>query len=87
MCHIITWIWTYLGRNVEPKRLAHLPQVKLVDVKDALERVGGVSLEVGSVAVSGGLMQVVIFGDEFFQLHAPDFTSAFHPNHNKPAHE
>lgn len=45
-------------RGRESKALGHLDQVELVDVEDGAERVRGVSLEIGAVAVFRGLFIV-----------------------------
>lgn len=42
-------------RSREPKALGNLDQIELVDVEDGAEGVRGVRLEVGAVAVFGGL--------------------------------
>lgn len=55
-------------RRVEPEALGHLDQVEFVHVEDGAQRVRGVRLQVAPVAVFGGFVEVVVFGDERFEL-------------------
>jgi hypothetical protein len=43
------------GRGGEAEALGHLDEIELVDVEDGAEGVRGVGLQVGAVAVFGGL--------------------------------
>lgn len=42
-------------RRGEPETFGHFDQIELVDVKDRPEAVAGVCLQIGSIAVFGGL--------------------------------
>lgn len=60
--------------NVDCRRYAeavcfrYLCKIKVVDVKDALERIGGISLDIRAEAIFCRLMQVVVLSNELFEL-------------------
>lgn len=49
-----------------------LCQIKVVDVENAFQRVGSVSLDVGSESIFGGLMKIVVLRDELLELQKID---------------
>lgn len=56
------------GRHGKSKCLADLCEIEFIDVKYLFQRVWSVWLEVRSVAISCGLVQVVIFRNEILKL-------------------
>lgn len=58
----------HLGRHGEPEGLTDLGEVELVHVKDLLEGVRGVGLEVRAVSVSCRGVEVVVLRDEALEL-------------------
>lgn len=52
--------YVYPWRNAKAKGLAHFDKIELIHVKYLLERVGRVGLEVGTVSILRGPMQVIV---------------------------
>ena len=66
------------GRRAKPEALGDLDEIEFVHVEDGAQAVGGVGLQVGAVAVFGGLVEVVVFGDQGLELGLDVFSkSAF----------
>ena len=55
-------------RRAESKALRHLDQIQLMHIEDGPERVRSIRLEVGSVSVFGGFVEVVVFSYQGFEL-------------------
>lgn len=55
-------------RRAEPEALGYLDQIQLVHVKHGPQRVRRICLQIRSVAVLGRFVEVVVFGDERFEL-------------------
>lgn len=58
----------YRRRGDESERARNLGEVEGGDVEDGLERVRGVGLDVGAETIAGGLVEVVVFGDQLLEL-------------------
>lgn len=55
-------------RRTKPKALGHLDEIQLMHVEHGAQAVRGVGLEIGSVAVFCGFVEVVVLCDEGFEL-------------------
>ena len=51
----------HFGRNRESKRFTDSCQIKSIDVKDTLERMGGICVKIRSVTVLGRFVQIMGF--------------------------
>lgn len=58
----------HAGRCRKPETLGHLDQIQLVHIKNTAQTVAGVRVQIRSVAILGGLVEVVVLADELLEL-------------------